>query len=165
MWDWTGARDVAVTSDDVGGSTTWRRPMRRHTCGSFPGLPKVIVIGLDSAPPELVFDEFAPLLPNITKLRNGGVSGPLRTIEPPITVPAWACMMTSRSPGHLGIYGFRNRKDHTYDGLSFVSSRSVTDAAVWDVLSEAGKKSAVVGVPPSYPPQPLNGWRVSCFLT
>lgn len=126
---------------------------------------KVLVIGLDSAPPELVFDEYAPLLPNLSKLREAGAWGPLRTIDPPITVPAWACMMTSRNPGHLGIYGFRNRKDHTYEGLSFVSSRSVRPPAVWDIASDAGKKCAVVGVPPSYPPLPLNGWRVSCFLT
>jgi predicted AlkP superfamily phosphohydrolase/phosphomutase len=52
--------------------------------------PKVLVIGLDSAPPELVFDEFGPLLPNLSRLRAEGVGGPLRTIEPPITVPAWA---------------------------------------------------------------------------
>lgn len=127
--------------------------------------PRVLVIGLDSAPPELVFGDYAPVMPNITKLAAGGAWGRLRTIEPPITVPAWACMMTSRSPGHHGIYGFRNRKDHTYDGLSFVSSHSVKSPNVWDIGSDAGRENVVVGVPPSYPALPLRGWRVSCFLT
>jgi predicted AlkP superfamily phosphohydrolase/phosphomutase len=126
---------------------------------------RVIVIGLDSAPPELVFDEFAPLLPNLSKLRAEGASAPLRTIEPPITVPAWACMMTSRTPGQLGIYGFRNRKDHTYEGLSFATANAIKDKAVWDVAGDAGLKSVVVGVPPSYPTAPINGCRVGCFLT
>ena len=38
--------------------------------------------------------------------------------HPPITVPAWSCMMASRTPGDLGVYGFRNRSDHTYTGGS-----------------------------------------------
>lgn len=126
--------------------------------------PKVLVIGLDSAPPELVFGKFSSILPNISRLAANGAWGRMRTVDPPITVPAWACMMTSRNPGHMGIYGFRNRKDHTYNGLSFVSSHSVQAPAVWDVASAASRRSIVVGVPPAYPPLPLRGWRVSCFL-
>ncbi|HEX2294438.1 MAG TPA: alkaline phosphatase family protein, partial [Actinomycetota bacterium] len=83
---------------------------------------KVMVIGLDCAPPEHFFDEYADEIPNLTKLRENGVYGPLESITPPITVPAWMCMMTSKDPGTLGIYGFRNRKDNTYDGLSFATS-------------------------------------------
>ena len=45
-----------------------------------------------------------------------GVHGRLTSVIPPITVPAWSCMMASRTPGDLGVYGFRNRSDHTYDG-------------------------------------------------
>jgi predicted AlkP superfamily phosphohydrolase/phosphomutase len=30
---------------------------------------------------------------------------------PPITVPAWAVIMSGKDPGQLGYYGFRNRKD------------------------------------------------------
>src|SRR5918999_811549 len=83
---------------------------------------KVMVLGLDCAPPQHIFDEYADEIPNLTKLRENGVFGPLQSITPPITVPAWMCMMTSKDPGTLGIYGFRNRKDHTYEGLSFATS-------------------------------------------
>jgi predicted AlkP superfamily phosphohydrolase/phosphomutase len=126
---------------------------------------KVMVIGLDCAPPEHVFDEYADDIPNLTKLRENGLYGPLESITPPITVPAWMCMMTSKDPGTLGIYGFRNRKDHTYDGLSFATSWAVKEPTVWDILSEAGKESIIMSVPPSYPPKPLNGIQVGCFLT
>jgi predicted AlkP superfamily phosphohydrolase/phosphomutase len=126
---------------------------------------KVMVIGLDCAPPEHIFDEYADEIPTITKLRENGVWGPLESIVPPITVPAWMCMMTSKDPGTLGIYGFRNRKDHTYEGLSFATSWAVKEPTVWDILSEAGKKSIVMSVPPSYPPKPLNGIQIGCFLT
>ena len=126
---------------------------------------KVMVIGLDCAPPEHVFEEYAGDIPNITKLRENGVWGPLESIVPPITVPAWMCMMTSKDPGTLGIYGFRNRKDHTYDGLSFATSWSIKEPTVWDILSQNEKDSIVMSVPPSYPPKELRGIQIGCFLT
>ncbi|MGH2735847.1 MAG: alkaline phosphatase family protein [Actinomycetota bacterium] len=130
-----------------------------------PDRRKVMVIGLDCAPPEHVFDEYAGDIPNLTKLRENGLYGPLESITPPITVPAWMCMMTSKDPGTLGIYGFRNRKDHTYDGLAFATSWAIKEPTVWDILSEHGYDNIVVSVPPSYPPKPLKGVQVGCFLT
>jgi predicted AlkP superfamily phosphohydrolase/phosphomutase len=126
---------------------------------------KVMVIGLDCAPPEHIFEEYAGDTPNLTKLVENGMWGPLESIVPPITVPAWMCMMTSKDPGTLGIYGFRNRKDHTYDGLAFATSWAVKEPTVWDILSEAGKDCIVMSVPPSYPPKQLRGVQIGCFLT
>lgn len=57
---------------------------------------KVMVIGLDCAPPEHIFGEYADDVPNLTKLRDNGMWGSLESIVPPITVPAWMCMMTSK---------------------------------------------------------------------
>ena len=92
--------------------------------------------------------------------------GDLASITPPITVPAWACAMTGKTPGQLGIYGFRNRKDHTYDGLSIATSLSVKEPTVWDKLGEKGMRSLLIGVPPGFPPpKAFPGWRVACFLT
>ena len=48
---------------------------------------KVCIIGLDCAAPELVFDMWAHLLPNLTRLRQAGVWGRLESTIPPITVP------------------------------------------------------------------------------
>jgi predicted AlkP superfamily phosphohydrolase/phosphomutase len=126
---------------------------------------KVMVIGLDCAPPEHVFDEYAGDIPNLTKLKENGLWGPLESIVPPITVPAWMCMMTSKDPGTLGIYGFRNRKDYTYEGLAFATSWAIKEPTVWDILSEHGKDSIVMSVPPSYPPKQLRGLQIGCFLT
>ena len=126
---------------------------------------KVMVIGLDCAPPQHIFDEYAGDIPNLTKLRENGLFGPLESIVPPITVPAWMCMMTSKDPGTLGIYGFRNRKDHTYDGLAFATSWAIKEPTVWDILSDAGKDCIVMSVPPSYPPKELKGIQIGCFLT
>ncbi|MFQ5853698.1 MAG: alkaline phosphatase family protein, partial [Candidatus Binatia bacterium] len=94
-----------------------------------------------------------------------GWYGSLKSIIPPITVPAWSCMMSSKDPGELGIYGFRNRKDYSYDGLVFANSTAVKEDRVWDILSRAGKQVIVLGVPGTYPPRPVRGSLVGCFLT
>ena len=41
--------------------------------------------------------------------------------------------MTGKTPGQLGNYGFRNRKDHSYDGLSIATCRAVKEPRVWDI--------------------------------
>ena len=125
---------------------------------------KVCVIGLDCAAPELVFDLWAERLPNLRRFMVRGVHGPLESCTPPITVPAWMCMMTGRDPGSLGIYGFRNRRDHSYEGLAFASSRLVQAPTVWDVLGRHGRPSIVLGVPLTYPPRPIDGLLISDFL-
>ena len=125
---------------------------------------KVCLIGLDCAAPELVFDRWRHLLPNLARLMRSGVHGPLESVIPPITVPAWMCMMTGRDPGELGIYGFRNRRDHSYDNLAFANNRMVREPTLWDLLAERGKKSILLGVPLTYPPRPINGLLVSDFL-
>jgi predicted AlkP superfamily phosphohydrolase/phosphomutase len=126
---------------------------------------RVAVIGLDCAEPRLVFERWRDELPNLSRLMQAGTYGPLRSVDPPITVPAWSCMMTGRDPGELGIYGFRNRTEHDYRSLAVADSSSVTIDRVWDHLSRAGKHVIVVGVPQTSPPVPVNGELISCFLT
>jgi len=133
---------------------------------------KVLVIGLDCAPPSVLFktgDE-GPLglkdrLPNLSRLIDEGIYGPLCSSIPCITVPAWTSMLSSKDPGTLGFYGFRNRADHSYHRMNIATGNAIEDHRVWDVLSEAGKTSVVVGVPQTYPVKPLKGCLISSFLT
>ncbi len=126
---------------------------------------KLIVIGLDSAPPSLILDKFLDYLPTIRQLAKEGVCGSLSSCHPPITVPAWMVMMTGRDPGTLGIYGFRKRKPGTYNEILLPSSRDVRERKVWDIIAENGLKSCVIGIPPTYPPQPINGCLITDFMT
>jgi predicted AlkP superfamily phosphohydrolase/phosphomutase len=128
-------------------------------------LPKLLIVGLDSAPPALVFDRWRNELPTLAGLIARGAHGPLRSTHPPITVPAWTSMMSSHDPGELGCYGFRNRKDHSYDGYAFANAAQVKVPRLWDWLGQAGMRTIVLGVPQTYPPSPLRGEMVSCFLT
>jgi predicted AlkP superfamily phosphohydrolase/phosphomutase len=124
-----------------------------------------MVIGLDCAAPELVFEQFAGKLPNLDALREKSRWGRLESVTPPITVPAWACMMSGKDPGRHGIYGFRNRASHAYDDLKTANADSIKEPLLWDILGSVGMQSILIGVPPSYPVKPVRGVRLGCFLT
>jgi len=124
---------------------------------------KICILGLDCATPEVIFGD--ERLVNIRRLMDIGVYGRLESVIPPITVPAWMCMSTSQDPGSLGVYGFRNRVDYSYDKLGIVNSSSIKALAMWDQAAREGKKSILVGVPPNYPPRRINGISIGCFLT
>jgi predicted AlkP superfamily phosphohydrolase/phosphomutase len=126
---------------------------------------RVVLIGLDCAEPSLVFDRFADRLPNLTRLRQKGAWGKLRSCDPPITVPAWMSMMSSKDPGTLGYYGFRNRADRSYEKMTTATSLAVHEDLLWDYLAAGGKRSILIGVPQTYPPRPINGLLVTDFLT
>lgn len=123
---------------------------------------KILVAGLDCAAPELLLGEE---LPNVRRLMESGVYGCLESVVPPITVPAWMCLAMSRDPGSLGVYGFRNRVDHSYRGLRTADSSWFRGVAAWDQIAMQGGRSVLIGVPPSYPPRRINGVSVGCFLT
>lgn len=126
---------------------------------------KILVIGLDCAAPEILLGDDS--LTTLRRLMEVGCYGRLESVVPPITVPAWMCMATSRDPGSLGVYGFRNRVDHSYhDGLQIANARSFRSAVtIWDQIAMRGGQSVLLGVPPSFPPPRVNGIAVGCFLT
>ncbi len=126
---------------------------------------RAMIIGLDCAEPSLVLGRFRDQLPTLSALADAGAYGRLESVVPPITVPAWSCMMSSRTPGDLGIYGFRNRADHSYDGLFIANGAAVKEPRLWDIVGRRGLRSIVLGVPGTFPVRPLNGVMVSCFLT
>lgn len=126
---------------------------------------KFAIIGLDCADPKLIFEEFWDELPNIRKLAQSGSYGKLESTIPPITVPAWMSMVTGKDPGTLGFYGFRNRKDYSYDSITFANSKKVKYETIWETLGKKGYKSIALGVPLTYPPKPINGYLVTSFLT
>ncbi|HYA48814.1 MAG TPA: alkaline phosphatase family protein, partial [Burkholderiales bacterium] len=125
---------------------------------------KVLVVGLDCAPGELVFGRSAEL-PVLRGLIERGVSGNLRSSDPPITIPAWMVMATGMDPGRLGLYGFRHRKGYSYKEMWIANSKAVRKKKLWDYIGEQGGRSTLVSVPPSYPVYPVAGNMISCFIT
>jgi predicted AlkP superfamily phosphohydrolase/phosphomutase len=128
-------------------------------------MSKLLILGLDCATPQLVFDAWKDDLPNLKSLMDKGCYAKLRSTIPPITVPAWTSMMTSKDAGQLGFYGFRNRKSYDYEDLYFANANYVKEKTVWNYLSRNRMSSMIFGVPQTFPPKPLNGMMVASFLT
>ena len=126
---------------------------------------KVFVVGIDCGEPSLVFERWRDRLPNLGRLMEAGTYGELTSTIPAITVPAWASMLSSKDPGQLGFYGFRNRADHSYERMTIATARAIKVPRAWNLMSAAGKKVVVAGVPQTYPVEPVNGALISSFLT
>lgn len=125
---------------------------------------KFLIIGLDSAPAEIVIDQ-REKFPVLGELIESGIHGKMRSSDPPITIPAWMVMSTGKDAGRLGLYGFRHRTGYSYDKMWIATSRSIKERAVWDIIGDHGGRSCLVSVPPSYPPYPVPGNLISCFIT
>jgi predicted AlkP superfamily phosphohydrolase/phosphomutase len=127
------------------------------------GTHRMMVIGLDCAAPRLVFDRYRDAMPNLSALMDHGTWGNLRSSEPPITVPAWTCMVSGRDAGELGLYGFRNRVAGE-TRLRWADGSDVRVKRVWDWLGEHGYRVAPLFVPLTSPPTPVRGQMVSGFM-
>ncbi len=124
-------------------------------------IERVVVIGLDGASPTLI-ERWQDDLPNLRRLMAHGAWGTLRSTIPHYTLPAWPSMFTGVNPGKLGIFGFRRRLPGTYR-FGFSNMARSPAPAVWDILSEEGRPSGVIGVPGTFPPWPIQGFLISGF--
>src|SRR5262245_17020407 len=126
---------------------------------------RLLVIGLDGATLDLVAPwAAAGDLPVLARLMATGAWGPLRSTVPPATFPAWTSLVTGVNPGRHGVLDFAERVPGTLR-LRFVNGSWRHVPALWTLLSEAGRRVAVVSVPATYPPEPVYGVMVSGFDT
>jgi predicted AlkP superfamily phosphohydrolase/phosphomutase len=126
-------------------------------------MTRLLSLGLDGAAWDKV-DRMIDdgVLPNLARLVETGTRAPLRTVAPPVTCPAWRCSTAGKNPGKVGVYWWLNL-DRETGTLTAPDADSFDTADVWDYLSEAGHRCAVVNVPMTYPPTPVNGTMVSGF--
>jgi predicted AlkP superfamily phosphohydrolase/phosphomutase len=126
---------------------------------------RLLVLGLDSVPPDFLFERFLPRMPRLRAVLDRSRYGTLRSCDPPITVPAWAVMFTGMDPGSLGLYGFRHRRGGSYSEMYTPTPQMIPVPPLWETLSRVGRRVAILGMPPGYPPPTVNGIYLSDFLT
>ncbi|MEW5724728.1 MAG: alkaline phosphatase family protein, partial [Thermodesulfobacteriota bacterium] len=122
---------------------------------------KVLLIGWDGADWKIIM----PLLdqgfmPNLEKLVQGGVMGNLATLYPDLSPMLWTSIATGKRPFKHGVLGFTEPAPQK-GGIRPVTNLSRRTKALWNIMSQTGRKSVVVGWWPSHPAEPINGVMVS----
>ncbi|GAC1508584.1 MAG: alkaline phosphatase family protein [Ktedonobacteraceae bacterium] len=120
---------------------------------------RVLIFGVDG----LTFRVLHPMmqnghLPNFQALVHDGIEAVLESKYPPLTPPGWMSLATGLKPAKHGVYDFWEYDER--DGDRLVTRRK-GGKAIWNLLSEQGKKVIVVNVPFTYPPDLVNGIMVS----
>lgn len=122
-------------------------------------MPRTLIIGLDGASPHLI-QRWREHLPNLDALMQRGASGVLESVIPPRSVPAWYCFATGMNPAKLGVFGFSQRLPGTYD-YTFANLSFCRRPTFWQWLNQHGARTAIVHVPGTFPPHPVDGVLVS----
>ncbi len=125
----------------------------------------LLIVGLDGASWNLLaaFLEQGRM-PHLRALQDEGSFGPLRATMPPATFPSWTTFMTGVNPGRHGIFDFTRRERGAYR-VNFTNASFRKAPTVWQMLSKAGRRVAVLGLPGTYPPEAVNGVMLSGFDT
>ena len=132
--------------------------MRNHSI-------KTIAIGIDGVSKNRIMNYIrAGKMPVMGKLLSGSSYGTLNSTILPITPVAWSASYTGKNPGKMGTYGFTRRKKGSYDWVWFYPSLR-TSRDLWEILSDFGLRSIVVGMPFTEPVRPFSGVMVAGSFT
>jgi predicted AlkP superfamily phosphohydrolase/phosphomutase/tetratricopeptide (TPR) repeat protein len=122
---------------------------------------KVLLIGWDAADWKIInplLDQ--GLMPTLENLINHGVIGNLATLHPVLSPMLWNSIATGMRPEKHGILGFTEPDPQT-GGVRPVTSTSRKVKAIWNILTQRGYKTHVVGWFAGHPAEPINGISVS----
>jgi predicted AlkP superfamily phosphohydrolase/phosphomutase/tetratricopeptide (TPR) repeat protein len=122
---------------------------------------KLLLIGWDAADWKLI----NPLLdeghmPALEHMINHGVMGNLATLRPILSPMLWNSIATGKRPDKHGILGFIEPDPDT-GKLRPVSSTSRKVKALWNICTQSGMRSHVLGWFAGHPAEPINGISVS----
>lgn len=119
------------------------------------------MLGLDGA----TFSVLRPLaeagrLPNLARLMAEGAFAPLASTVPAMTFPAWTSFWTGLAPGRHGLFDFTQKTPGAYT-LRFANAADRDGASLARRVCEAGGSALVLGLPATYPPEPVRGLLVA----
>jgi predicted AlkP superfamily phosphohydrolase/phosphomutase len=122
---------------------------------------RVFILGIDGGEFRVIDHlRSAGELPFIGRMMEEGVRRPLLTVTPPLTPAAWASFYTGTNPGRHGVIDFLTRRKDRYS-LIPVHRSMVSGRPLWEAAGRADRRSLVINVPLTYPPDELKGWMIS----
>jgi len=122
---------------------------------------KVLLIGWDAADWKVatpLLDQ--GLMPTLNDFIDHGVMGNLATLRPVLSPMLWNSIATGKRAHKHGIHGF-TEPDPQSGGIRPVSSTSRKVKAIWNILTQKGYKTHVLGWFAGHPAEPINGISVS----
>jgi predicted AlkP superfamily phosphohydrolase/phosphomutase len=122
---------------------------------------KVLLIGWDAADWKIASPLLdSGLMPTLDGMINEGVMGNIATLQPILSPMLWNSIATGKRPYKHGIHGFMEPDPHS-GGVRPVSSTSRKVKALWNILTQRGYKTHVLGWFAGHPAEPINGVSVS----
>lgn len=115
---------------------------------------KVVVVGIDGGEISVLKRMIDKgLMPNLDSIAK---KGHVRDIDTYVKGygQGWASFMTGKSPEKHGVFYW-----NLYTRL--VTSETLKEKLLWEILGEKGIKSCVINMSYTYPPKPLNGYMIS----
>lgn len=126
-----------------------------------PKKQKTLLIGWDAADWNLIM----PLIekgkmPHLKTLMAKGSYGTIETLQPALSPMLWTSIATGKTADKHGVLGFIEA-DLESGNPRPVSVSSRQCKAIWNILSEQGYQTNVIGWWPSHPAEEINGVSVS----
>ncbi len=123
----------------------------------------VLVLGLDGAS----FDVIRPLvaagrMPFLARLLREGHGATLESTVPPVSFPAWSSFATGLDPGAHGLFDFTQKLPGRYR-VRFTNATDRAGTTLFGHASAAGRRVLALGMPATFPPEPVDGLLVSGF--
>jgi predicted AlkP superfamily phosphohydrolase/phosphomutase/tetratricopeptide (TPR) repeat protein len=122
---------------------------------------KVLLIGWDAADWKIASPLLdSGLMPTLDGMIDEGVMGNIATLQPILSPMLWNSIATGKRPHKHGIHGFMEPDPHS-GGVRPVSSTSRKVKALWNILTQRGYKTHVLGWFAGHPAEPIDGVSVS----
>ncbi len=132
-------------------------------CGEKKSSPKVMILGFDGADWDFIEPLMAKgYLPHFKKLREEGAWARLRSMKPTLSAVIWTTIATGKSMEKHGIVDWLYVKRHNIK-IPYNSSER-REPAIWEILSQEGKTSAVINWFVTFPPDRIKGIMVSSVM-
>ena len=125
---------------------------------------RLLIVGWDAADWILIDRLFAAgKLPNLRRLVEAGTRADLGTLEPKLSPLLWTSIATGKTADKHGVLNFVEPKPDG-SGLQVSSSTTRKTKALWNILSQNGITTNVVGWYASHPAEPIRGGVVTNLL-
>ena len=124
-----------------------------------PAVPRTVLIGLDGATWDMLDALMADgVMPHLAGLVARGARAVLRSTLHPLTPPAWATLMTGRSPGNHGVFDFiRVERGGARPSYTLATSEDLRAPTIWQIASAAGLRATTLNFPVMFPARPIEG--------